>query len=86
MNKQMLHDKIEALIESVGLQSCADTIVGSIFFKGLSGGQKRRLSIAVELISSPSILLLDEPTSGLDSASAFAIMNEMRNLAGFGHT
>ena len=60
--------------------------MGNIFFKGLSGGQIRRLSLAVELISSPAVLLLDEPTSGLDSGSAFAIMGELRLLASYGHT
>ena len=78
--------QIEGLIEALGLSSCADTIVGNLFFKGLSGGQKKRLSIAIELISSPPIILLDEPTSGLDSASAFAIMQELRHLAKLGHT
>ena len=82
----LLQEKIDAIIDSVGLRDCKDTIVGNIFFKGLSGGQVRRLSIAVELISSPAILLLDEPTSGLDSASAFAIMQELRGLADLGHT
>jgi len=81
-----LKEKIETLIDAIGLRSCADTIVGTIFFKGLSGGQRRRLSIAVELISSPSILLLDEPTSGLDSASAYAVMNQLKNLANLGHS
>ena len=81
-----IEDQIETLIDSVGLRVCADTIVGSIFFKGLSGGQKKRLSIAIELISRPPIVMLDEPTSGLDSAAAFAIMTELRNLAALGHT
>jgi len=81
-----VEEKIEGIIDSVGLRSAADTIVGNIFMKGLSGGQQRRLSMAIELIASPAILLLDEPTSGLDSASAYAIMTEMRSLASLGHT
>jgi ABC-type multidrug transport system ATPase subunit len=79
-------EQIEAIVDSMGLRSCADTIVGNIFMKGLSGGQKRRLSVGVELISSPAILLLDEPTSGLDSASAYAMIMELRSLAALGHT
>ena len=83
---ERIHTLVESLIDTMGLKSCADTIVGSIFFKGLSGGQKRRLSMAVEMVSNPAVLLLDEPTSGLDSASAFAIMEELHHLAKLGHT
>jgi ABC-type multidrug transport system ATPase subunit len=68
-------------IENTGLSSCADTTVGTIFIKGISGGQKRRLSIAVELVSDPTLLLLDEPTSGLDSASALRVVQHMHYLA-----
>ena len=70
----------EAVVR-MGLVSCQDTLVGDIFRKGISGGQKRRLSIAMELISQPSCLLLDEPTSGLDSASALAVVRLLRRLA-----
>lgn len=52
------------LLVSLGMDGHADTIVGDIFRKGLSGGQKRRLSIALEALSSPETLCLDEPTSG----------------------
>jgi ABC-type multidrug transport system ATPase subunit len=70
----------EAVVR-MGLVSCQDTLVGDIFRKGISGGQKRRLSIAIELISQPSCLLLDEPTSGLESASALAVVRLLRRLA-----
>jgi ABC-type multidrug transport system ATPase subunit len=83
-------DDLEALeskvLTTVGLTSAANTIVGDIFRKGLSGGQKRRLSLAVELVKEPKVLILDEPTSGLDSASAFGIMTSMTSLAKLGHT
>jgi ABC-type multidrug transport system ATPase subunit len=69
----------------VGLESVADVVVGDIFRKGLSGGQKRRLSLAVELIKQPAVLVLDEPTSGLDSASAFGVMQRLRAMAKAGH-
>ncbi|CAK4354690.1 unnamed protein product [Aphanomyces euteiches] len=73
--------RVQEAIDNMGLRSCEDTIVGDIFRKGLSGGQKRRLSIAIELLSHPTILLLDEPTSGLDSASTFAVVKYIANLA-----
>jgi len=73
-------------IDSMGLKVCEDTIVGTIFQKGISGGQKRRLSVAVALISDPSVLMLDEPTSGLDSASAYAVVKYLKKLTETGHT
>jgi ABC-type multidrug transport system ATPase subunit len=63
------------------LKEQAKTRVGDIFRKGLSGGQKRRLSIALEIVAKPNILALDEPTSGLDSASAFHIVKKLKSIA-----
>lgn len=51
-------------MEELGLSQAAHTPVGTIFIKGISGGQKRRLSIAQEVLVSPSVMFLDEPTSG----------------------
>lgn len=48
----------------LGLSTCADTLVGGPLVKGISGGEKRRLSLAVELLSDPAVLYADEPTSG----------------------
>jgi len=53
------------IVQNLGLSSCLDTLA-----KKLSGGERRRLSIGVEMITKPSVLLLDEPTSGLDSAAS----------------
>ena len=76
-----LQERVQEIIDQMGLLSCAETTVGSVFFKGISGGQARRLSIGIELISNPPILLLDECTSGLDSSSAYAIIKNLKNLA-----
>jgi len=73
-------EKVNGIMSDLGLTNCADTIVGDLLFKGLSGGQKRRLSLGIGLISRPSMLLLDEPTSGLDAASAYEIMQLLSNL------
>eukprot|EP01040_Poterioochromonas_malhamensis_P014936 gene14936-16624_t len=65
---------VNNLITKMGLDSCADTLVGNAFIHGLSGGQKRRLSIAVAILKRLELIFLDEPTSGLDAAAAAGIM------------
>lgn len=78
--KNTIRQQVDFVMGEMGLQSCRDTIVGDIYRKGLSGGQKRRLSVAIELLSNPSILLMDEPTSGLDSNSAFHTIRYIQKL------
>ena len=73
-----LDQNIEELIKNLGLTDETNTIVGDLFFKGLSGGQKRRLSIGLEALTSPINLYLDEPTSGLDSESALKVMEFLK--------
>ncbi len=48
--------------------------------KGISGGERKRTSIAIELVSDPFVILLDEPTSGLDSFTAFIILNQLKRI------
>ena len=69
------------LLEMLGLTKSANTIVGNTKVRGLSGGERKRLSIACELISSPPVLILDEPTSGLDSYQAGQVTDFLRKLA-----
>jgi ABC-type multidrug transport system ATPase subunit len=74
-----LDDKIENLLADLGLVEQRNTIVGDVFLKGLSGGQKRRLSICLEALTDPCNFFLDEPTSGLDAESAFQVMAFLKN-------
>mmetsp|Transcript_28032 Transcript_28032/g.20302 ORF Transcript_28032/g.20302 Transcript_28032/m.20302 type:complete len:80 (+) Transcript_28032:722-961(+) len=73
-------------MDDLGLQGCADTLVGSIYNKFISGGERKRTAIGVELITDPSLLLLDEPTSGLDSFKATSICKLLNRLARSGKT
>ena len=79
-------DIVNAAITALRLDKCADTMIGSVMIPGLSGGEKKRAAVAVELISSPSLIFLDEPTSGLDSQSAYELVMILRSLAESGCT
>lgn len=57
---------VESTMVDMGLQECANTYIGNWHLRGLSGGEKRRVSIALEILTRPRLLFLDEPTSGLD--------------------
>lgn len=73
---------VEEVILELGLKECADTRIGNNIHKGCSGGEKRRTSIGVQLLSNPSVLSLDEPTTGLDATSAFQLVRTLKSLAG----
>ncbi|KAL1819379.1 hypothetical protein ACET3Z_014248 [Daucus carota] len=77
---------VESTIVEMGLQDCADTVIGNWHLRGISGGEKRRVSIALEILMRPRLLFLDEPTSGLDSASAFFVTQTLRALSRDGRT
>ncbi|KAG5504354.1 hypothetical protein JKF63_04803 [Porcisia hertigi] len=72
---------VTRIIETLKLQHCAQTVIGSDTTRGISGGEKRRVSIAVELLANPRILFLDEPTSGLDAVSAKRVVEAVVELA-----
>lgn len=73
--------RVEQLIRDLDLSKCQDTICGTIRRKTISGGEKKRTAIGVELITDPSMILLDEPTSGLDSFMASTICRLLQKLA-----
>ncbi|OWM67472.1 hypothetical protein CDL15_Pgr028335 [Punica granatum] len=76
----------EATITELGLSKCADTIIGNSFIRGVSGGERKRVCIAHEMLMSPSLLILDEPTSGLDSTAAHRLMATLEAVAQRGRT
>ncbi|CDP04659.1 unnamed protein product [Coffea canephora] len=76
-----LKSRVKSLMEELGLSHVADARVGDDRVRGISGGEKRRVSIGVEVIHDPSVLLLDEPTSGLDSTSALQIIDMLKKMA-----
>lgn len=66
--------RVDEVISELGLENAQHTKIGTPFIKGVSGGQKRRVSIGCELVTHPTLVFLDEPTSGLDAASAYYVM------------
>eukprot|EP00968_Pinguiococcus_pyrenoidosus_P024364 scaffold4614_cov247-Pinguiococcus_pyrenoidosus.AAC.8 len=77
---------VETLLEELGLSHVGDTFVGGPLVTGLSGGQRKRTSIGVELITRPEMIFLDEPTSGLDSFSAKNVVALLSEVANSGAT
>jgi ABC-type multidrug transport system ATPase subunit len=74
-------ERIGLLCNKLKLEKCLDVVVGGVILKGVSGGERKRTSIAFELISDPQVILLDEPTSGLDSLTSFIIVRYLKKLA-----
>lgn len=80
-SSELKEEKMQQLAKSLKLDNCLDTLVGGMLIKGISGGEKKRTSIAFELISNPQVIMLDEPTSGLDSLTSFIIVKYLGDLA-----
>lgn len=73
--------KVEDVIEQLGLQACANSLVGNEFVRGVSGGERKRVNIGMEMILDPPVLFLDEPTTGLDANTANSIVLLLYKLA-----
>jgi ABC-type multidrug transport system ATPase subunit len=79
-------DHVNRLITRMGLAHIRDSLIGGEAVRGISGGQRKRVNIALELITEPPLLFLDEPTSGLDSTSTLEVLDVLRQLANTGKT
>ncbi|CAD8048393.1 unnamed protein product [Paramecium sonneborni] len=86
ISEEEKHQRVEALIRELGITKCADTRVGNTQIRGVSGGERKRASIGVELLTNPSLIFLDEPTTGLDSSTALQVIDLLKRLAKNGRT
>jgi ABC-type multidrug transport system ATPase subunit len=86
MSKEQKMQRAEEILLKMGLKDCADNLIGNDLIKGISGGEKRRVTIAVQILTEPRVLLLDEPLSGLDAFTALSIVDVLRGLSHEGRT
>ncbi|AES90628.1 putative xenobiotic-transporting ATPase [Medicago truncatula] len=80
MSNEEKKERADFTIREMGLQDAINTRIGGWGVKGISGGQKRRVSISIEILTRPRLLFLDEPTSGLDSAASYYVMKRIASL------
>ncbi|KAE8148190.1 P-loop containing nucleoside triphosphate hydrolase protein [Aspergillus avenaceus] len=86
MSREEKTHRAEEVLLKMGLKECADNLIGNELIKGISGGEKRRVTIAIQVLTDPKVLLLDEPTSGLDAFTATSILEVLTGLAEEGRT
>jgi len=88
ISKKKKIEKVDQILKELGLTSCQNTLIGDelLGIKGISGGQKRRVSIGVELVKNPAAIFLDEPTSGLDSEIAVSLVELLGDMCKRGRT
>ena len=77
---------VAEVLQLIELDGIKDGLVGSPGISGISTEQRKRLTIAVELVSNPSIIFMDEPTSGLDARAAAIVMRVVKNIVSTGRT
>ncbi|EDO42362.1 predicted protein, partial [Nematostella vectensis] len=81
VKKAMKEERIHQIIELLELERIQDSQIGDETNRGISGGQRKRVNIGMELVVDPTLLFLDEPTSGLDSTSSLSVLNALRAVA-----
>lgn len=73
-------NKVDLIIQQLGLSGCQNTKIGDPDNKGISGGERKRVAIGIEMVSEPSVFLLDEPTSGLDAFTAINLVRTLKDI------
>ncbi|CAF1334690.1 unnamed protein product, partial [Rotaria sordida] len=73
--------RVQEVMFSMGISHVKDVIVGTVLKKGISGGERKRLCVGMQLLNRPQLLFLDEPTSGLDSVTALDLIRTFHSLA-----
>ncbi|NWQ80714.1 ABCG2 protein, partial [Columbina picui] len=86
VKEQEKNERVNQVIKELGLSKVADAKVGTQFTRGVSGGERKRTNIGMELITDPAILFLDEPTTGLDASTANAVLLLLQRMAKQGKT
>ncbi|KAK3843317.1 MAG: P-loop containing nucleoside triphosphate hydrolase protein [Linnemannia gamsii] len=86
MSLAQKHARVEEILELMGLQECAEVMIGNSEKSGCSGGQRRRISIGMQLINEPTCVFLDEPTSGLDALTALSVIQTLKKITVSGRT
>lgn len=86
LSEQDLHDRVVTVLQDLDIAHRANTVIGGPEARVLSGGQRKRVNLAMELVTDPAILFLDEPTSGLSSSDAKSVMEVLKRLSIKGRT
>ncbi|XP_038060930.1 broad substrate specificity ATP-binding cassette transporter ABCG2-like isoform X2 [Patiria miniata] len=86
VSKEERKQRVQDVINELGLNLCSETKVGTEFIRGVSGGERKRTNVGMELITKPTVLFLDEPTTGLDASTANAVMLLLSKLTKRGRT
>ena len=84
VDQEKREERVDVVMDILGISHVANTPVGGELLRGVSGGERKRVSIGVELVMCPGVIFMDEPTTGLDSAAAYDIIKSLRNLADAG--
>lgn len=79
--QDQVNSYVDSVVQSLNLDNVQDNEIGDESKRGISGGQRKRVNIGIELASGPSVLLLDEPTSGLDATQALTVAIILKRLA-----